>query len=100
MSIGPINGDLASANLRQLSVLTPQKTDFPDVGQTVKDSLMEANERQNLASDARRAVELGESEDLVGAMVASQKASITFDVMLSVRNKVLTAYQDLIKMPL
>ena len=100
MSIGPINGDLASANLRQLSVLTPQKTDFPDVAQTVKDSLMEANERQNLARDARRAVELGESEDLVGAMVASQKASITFDVMLSVRNKVLTAYQDLIKMPL
>ena len=100
MSIGPINADLASANLRQLSVLAPQKTDFPDVAQTIKDSLMEANQRQNIASDARRAVELGESDDLVGAMVASQKASITFDVMLSVRNKVLTAYQDLIKMPL
>ncbi|WP_298636546.1 flagellar hook-basal body complex protein FliE [uncultured Umboniibacter sp.] len=100
MSMGPINADLASANLRKLSVLAPSKTDFPDIAQAVKDSLMEANQRQNMASEARRAVELGDSDDLVGAMVASQKASITFDVMLSVRNKVLTAYQDLIKMPL
>lgn len=100
MALNGINATLATANLQQLSVLKTQKTEFPDVADAIKQTLNEANQRQNMASEARRAVELGESEDLVGAMVASQKASITFDVMLSVRNKVLTAYQDLIKMPL
>lgn len=45
-------------------------------------------------------VDAGRSDDLVGAMVASQKASISFQALTQVRNKVMAAYDDVLKMPL
>ncbi|MBD7976701.1 MULTISPECIES: flagellar hook-basal body complex protein FliE [Pseudomonas] len=55
---------------------------------------------QHRASDAVRAVELGESEDLVGAMVDSQKASVSFSALLQVRNKLTTAFDEIMRTPL
>jgi flagellar hook-basal body complex protein FliE len=46
------------------------------------------------------AVESGESDDLVGAMLASQEASLSFSMLLQVRNKVVGAVDELIKMQL
>ena len=46
------------------------------------------------------AVENGESDDLVGAMLASQEASLSFSMLLQVRNKVVGAVDELIKMQL
>lgn len=37
---------------------------------------------------------------LVKAMIASQKASISFQAAVQVRNKVATAYQDIMNMPI
>ncbi|MGL5186469.1 MAG: flagellar hook-basal body complex protein FliE, partial [Plesiomonas shigelloides] len=39
------------------------------------------------------------SQDLVGAMVASQKASLSFTALVQVRQKLMTAYDDVMKMP-
>lgn len=53
--------------------------------------------------DARRKVdnyELGLSDDLLGATVASQKASLSFSAMMEVRNKLVKNFDELIKMPL
>ncbi|MBY5920007.1 flagellar hook-basal body complex protein FliE [Ferrimonas balearica] len=55
---------------------------------------------QNRADAMRTAVDLGRSDDLVGAMVASQKASLTFSALVQVRNKLVTAFDDVMKMPL
>lgn len=55
---------------------------------------------QHRASAAQRAVELGESDDLVGAMVDSQKASVSFSALLQVRNKLSTAFDEILKTPL
>ncbi len=38
--------------------------------------------------------------DLGEVMVASQKSGIAFNTLLQVRNKLLTAYQDIAKMPI
>ncbi|YCA20723.1 flagellar hook-basal body complex protein FliE [Vibrio sp. AK197] len=57
------------------------------------------NEHQSIASTAMTDVETGKSDDLVGAMVASQKASLSFDALLQVRNKVVGAFDDIMKMP-
>lgn len=70
---------------------------FSDVLSSTLDAI---SAKQNHASQLIKQVELGESDDLVGAMLASQKASLSFDVLVAVRNKAMTAYQDLIKMPL
>ena len=45
------------------------------------------------------AVETGQSDDLVGAMIASQKASLSFNALMQVRNKVVTSFEEILKMP-
>ncbi|MEC7941231.1 MAG: flagellar hook-basal body complex protein FliE [Pseudomonadota bacterium] len=57
------------------------------------------NQHQSLASQKMTAVETGKSDDLVGAMVASQKASLSFNALMQVRNKVVMSFEDIMKMP-
>lgn len=45
-------------------------------------------------------VDSGASDDLVGAMLASQEASLSFSMLMQVRNKVMGAMEDLVKLPL
>ncbi|TLX59171.1 flagellar hook-basal body protein FliE [Stutzerimonas nosocomialis] len=55
---------------------------------------------QHKASAAMAAVDSGRSDDLVGAMIDSQKASVSFSALLQVRNKLTTAFDDVMRMPL
>jgi len=55
---------------------------------------------QNASSALMRAVDSGESDDLVGAMVASQKASLSFSTMIQIRNRLVQAFDEVMKMPL
>ncbi|PJC86441.1 flagellar hook-basal body complex protein FliE [Vibrio sp. HA2012] len=57
------------------------------------------NASQTEASDLMAAVETGKSDDLVGAMIASQKASLSFSALMQVRNKVVSSFEDVMKMP-
>jgi flagellar hook-basal body complex protein FliE len=52
------------------------------------------------AGELMAAVERGESDDLVGAMLSSQQASLSFSMMMQVRNKVVGAVDELIKLQL
>ncbi|MGM3276897.1 flagellar hook-basal body complex protein FliE [Ralstonia sp. 24A2] len=54
--------------------------------------------QQHHANDLVTAVETGASDDLVGAMLASQQASLSFSAMVQVRNKLMSAFDDIIKM--
>ncbi|MFT7772914.1 flagellar hook-basal body complex protein FliE [Roseateles sp.] len=56
--------------------------------------------RDQEAAQRVAAVETGESDDLVGAMLASQQASLSFSMLMQVRNKVVGAVDELIKLPL
>ncbi|MBR9786754.1 MAG: flagellar hook-basal body complex protein FliE [Vibrionaceae bacterium] len=57
------------------------------------------NKHQSVASEKMTAVETGQSDDLVGAMIASQKASLSFNALMQVRNKVVASFEDVMKMP-
>lgn len=52
------------------------------------------------ATEKMAAVDSGRSDDLVGAMLASQQASLSFSMLMQARNKVVGAMEDLIKLPL
>ena len=52
-------------------------------------------------ADANRAVESflrGESEDVHTAALATQKAELSFELGMQVRNKVVSAYQEIMRM--
>lgn len=63
-------------------------------------ALRAVNAEQVQASQSMAAVDSGESENLVGAMIDSQKASLSFTALLQVRNKLSGAFDDIMRMPL
>ncbi|KLV06617.1 flagellar basal body protein FliE [Photobacterium aquae] len=70
-----------------------------DFGKIITDMVKDVDQKGQQASAKMTAVDLGQSDDLVGAMVASQTASLSFSAMVQVRNKLLTAYDDVMRMP-
>ena len=62
------------------------------------DALQEVNKLQSDAKAATNAYHMGETNDVAAVMLAKHKASIGFESTLQVRNKLLSAYQDIMKM--
>lgn len=69
-------------------------------GGLMKTTVQSINLEQVQASNLMAAVETGASDDLVGAMLASQKAGLSFSALVQVRNKVAGAFEDIMRMPL
>lgn len=79
-------------------------TAMPDSSGSFKSVLAQAVSQVNYlqleASARQQALNAGQSDDLAGAMVASQKANISFAALLQVRNKLASGLDDLINTPL
>jgi flagellar hook-basal body complex protein FliE len=58
----------------------------------------EVNVRQNAASEAVSALQSGGNVSLHQAVMAMEEASISFQLMVEVRNKLLESYQELMRM--
>ena len=74
----------------------PATTGFGDL---LKTSLDAVNEAQQHSRDLKVGFETGENTNLAEVMIASQKADIAFRAVTEVRNKLITAYQDIMNMP-
>lgn len=68
--------------------------------QSMKDAFGKVNDDDRMAAQRMADVDSGKSDDLAGAMLASQEASLSFSMLMQVRNKVMGAVDDLIKLPL
>jgi flagellar hook-basal body complex protein FliE len=66
--------------------------------QAMKHAITHVEGRQHAADMKVTAVESGQSDDLIGAMLASQEANLSFSMMMQVRNKLMAAFDDVIKM--
>jgi flagellar hook-basal body complex protein FliE len=55
---------------------------------------------QKSADAKREAIDMGQSDDLAGAMIESQKASVAFSAMMQVRNKLTSAVDEVMNTPL
>jgi flagellar hook-basal body complex protein FliE len=67
--------------------------------QSMKDAIANVDQDQHAANDKMAAVDSGKSDDLVGAMLSSQQASLSFSMLMQVRNKVMGAVDELLKLP-
>jgi flagellar hook-basal body complex protein FliE len=77
----------------------PAKAGPASFADTLSDALKSVNENQAEASKLSAAYERGETVDIAKVMLARQEASIGFEATLQVRNKLLTAYKDIMSMP-
>lgn len=65
------------------------------------DALNKVNELQKASGQAQANIVSGDGGvSLVKAMIASQKSSVAFDAAVQVRNRVVSAYQDIMNMPI
>jgi flagellar hook-basal body complex protein FliE len=64
----------------------------------LKNTLDQVNKAQDESDVATKKLANGQKIDLHEVMIASQKASITFQATMEVRNKVVEAYQEVMRM--
>jgi len=67
-------------------------------GDMLKQAVTEINQLQNNADKAITSVQLGQSGSIHEAMIALEKADLSFRAMMQVRNKILEAYQEVMRM--
>ena len=69
-----------------------------DFAQTLKGALGDVSAIQNRSADMQTAYERGEVTDIAQVMLARQEAGVAFEATLQVRNKLLNAYQEIMRM--
>ena len=65
---------------------------------TLETALDQVNQTQIKASELAAAYQRGEVTDVAKIMLARQESGIAFEATLQVRNKLLNAYQDIMRM--
>ena len=78
------------------------KTDpnVPDFQTMFGNAINTVNEQQMQSSSLAKRFERGDPQvDLPEVMIAAQKASVSFEAMKEVRNKLVDAYKDIMNMP-
>jgi flagellar hook-basal body complex protein FliE len=68
-------------------------------GPVMKDALNAVHRLQSESSAQSAAWERGEMHDIASVMLSRQKASIAFEATLQARNRLLSAYRDVMNMP-
>ena len=80
----------------------PETTSTPSAGSLFKDVLSSAiSEVEGAHTSADESVSRflsGDGEDLHSTILATQRADLEFQMFLQVRNKVVSAYQEIMKM--
>jgi len=71
----------------------------PEFAERMGSAIREVAGAQQNSADLTKAFELGEEHDLAKVMVSQQVSSLSFQMVLNIRNKVLSAYKDIMNMP-
>ncbi len=99
---GPIKGVGNDLKLDGLSSIketgSSSETGF---GSMLKQAVDAVNDSQMKTAELQTAYQLGDPNvDLTEVMIQMQKSSVTFEAMTQVRNRFVTAYQDIMNMPI
>jgi flagellar hook-basal body complex protein FliE len=103
MKIDGINNQM-TAGLLQLSqgvsggTSVDSKVPGQSFGNFFVDAVQNTNNLQQIAENKIQGVLTGEVEDLHQVMIAMEKASLSFQMTMQVRNKIIDAYQEIMRM--
>ena len=97
--IGPIGAKRVEIDPQQLRTATPSSTkptkSFKD---TLAETIGEVQRLQTEADTTIKKLVTGEIKDVTDAMVAVEKADVAFQTMMVVRNKIVAAYEEIMRM--
>lgn len=80
------------------SISSTGATDGKSFADTLKDAVGNVNEAQKTADKAMQDLATGRTDNIQEVMVATEKADIALKLMVQVRNKIIDAYQEVMKM--
>ncbi|MBT0727556.1 flagellar hook-basal body complex protein FliE [Rosenbergiella australiborealis] len=100
ISLWANTGSLAPISHSIPAIDMPATTGNESFQSVLSQAIGEVNHLQLEASTQQNAVNAGQSDDLAGAMIASQQANISFTALLQVRNKLSSALDDILNTPL
>jgi len=100
MRISPIGSNSPIASVTEVSPAKAGSEAGEGVSfkSLVKDAIGEVNHLQNHADQLAVKVASGDIEDVHQAMIAMQKAKLALDLTIQVRNKVIDAYTEIMRM--
>jgi flagellar hook-basal body complex protein FliE len=70
-----------------------------DFGRLLNEALANVEQAQKDAALAAQRLATGEIKDIAEVTIASEKATLALQLTVQVRNKVLEAYQEMMRMP-
>jgi flagellar hook-basal body complex protein FliE len=77
------------------------RSEGPGFGEMLKQAVDSVAETQQKSGELQRAFEQGDpGVDITQVMIQMQKASVSFEAMNQVRNRLVSAYQDIMNMPI
>ncbi|MDB2705674.1 flagellar hook-basal body complex protein FliE [Pseudomonadota bacterium] len=89
----------ASQQVNVNSSAQVQGTDSVNFSGVIKSAIDQVNETQQASGKLKTAFEMGDPNvSLVDAMIASQKAGVAFQATVQVRNKLVAAYEEVMRM--
>ena len=91
--------DIRSALLEASKNNTLKPKSDENFGNQIKDALDSVANAQENSKTLAQNFELGKEHDLTKVMVSQNISSLAFQMTLNVRNKVLSAYKDIMNMP-
>jgi flagellar hook-basal body complex protein FliE len=94
--IGPINPNMQVPEMRKPQGLGVEKG-AGSFGDMLKDAISTVNNLQKQSDQEIQKIMAGESQDLHTTVIAMQKADISFQMMMQVRNKIVQAYQEIMR---
>jgi flagellar hook-basal body complex protein FliE len=85
---------IGSLNTKNSSAASNDKT----FGEFLADALDETNKLQHEASTASSNLATGQVEDVSEVVIAAKKATVALQLTMQVRNKIVEAYQEIMRM--
>jgi flagellar hook-basal body complex protein FliE len=76
---------------------TPEKIDT-SFGAVLKGTIDQVNQVQMEADQAIKELAAGNEKDIHQTMIALEKAEVSFQLMMQVRNKIVSAYEEIMRM--
>jgi flagellar hook-basal body complex protein FliE len=68
-------------------------------GDLLREAVGQVNQLQKAADTATQEFSVGRTQDVASTLIAIEKANLGFQLTLQIRNKLLEAYQEIMRTP-
>jgi flagellar hook-basal body complex protein FliE len=94
---GQTTSQLQASKMKR-EMMGPEGTRGTSFAETLSNAVNEVNELQKVADKKMEDLATGKAKSIPDVMIAAEKADIAMKLVMQVRNKIIDAYQEIMKM--